>query len=150
LIGGASGGGAVVGGVLALRLKPRRIVLASCLWAIPYGLPTLALGLLLPLPVIVVVAFVQGLALAMHLTLWFTAFQEQVPEAARSRVSAYDAMGSFVLIPLGSAFAGLVASAIGPRPTLIAAGVLALAANLLIFSRSSIYEIERRDVPQAA
>ncbi|MGH3024897.1 MAG: MFS transporter [Gaiellaceae bacterium] len=150
LIGGASGGGAVVGGLLALRLKPRRIVLASCLWSIPYGAPTLALGLLLPLPVIVVVAFVQGLALAMHLTLWFTAFQQQVPENARSRVSAYDAMGSFVLIPLGSAFAGLVASAIGPRPTLIAAGTFAIATNLLVFSRRSIYEIERRDLPQTA
>ena len=150
LIGGASGGGAVVGGLLALRLKPRRIVLASCLWSIPYGAPTLALGLLLPLPVIVATAFVQGLAIAMHLTLWYTAFQQQVPEGARSRVSAYDAMGSFVLIPLGSAFAGLVASAIGPRPTLIAAGALAIAANLLLFSRRSIYEIERREVPIAA
>ncbi|MGN6797020.1 MAG: MFS transporter, partial [Gaiellaceae bacterium] len=101
-------------------------------------------------PVIVVVAFVQGLALAMHLTLWFTAFQQQVPEDARSRVSAYDAMGSFVFIPLGSAFAGFIASAIGPRTTLIAAGSLAIAANFLIFSRRSIYAIERRDVPQTA
>src|SRR5436305_1470582 len=92
-IGGATGVGAIVGGVLALRLKPRRIVFASCLWALPYGAPTLALGLLLPLPLIVAVAFISGLGLALHLTLWFTAFQQQVPENARSRVSSYDALG---------------------------------------------------------
>jgi len=150
LIGGASGAGAVIGGVLALRYKPRRIVLASCLWSIPYGLPTLALGLLLPLPVIVAVAFLQGLALAQHLTLWFTAFQQQVPENARSRVSSYDALGSFVLIPLGMVAAGLVAAEIGPQPTLIGAGVLAITANLLLFVMPAIYEIDRTDVPQTA
>lgn len=145
LIGGASGAGAVVGGVVALHHKPRRIVLASCLWSLPFGLPTLALGLLVPLPLLIVVSFIQGLTLALHLTLWFTAFQQQVPEAARSRVSSYDAMGSFVFIPVGMVAAGLVASVIGPRPTLIAAGALAVMANVLIFSRRSIYEIERTD-----
>jgi len=148
-IGGASGVGAVLGGVAALRLRPRRIVLASCLWAVPYGVPTLVLGLLLPLPVVVAAAFVQGFGIALHLTLWFTAFQQQVPESARSRVSSYDSLGSFVLIPLGSAAAGSVAAAIGARPTLIAAGALALASNLLIFAMRPIYRIEA-DVPQAA
>jgi MFS family permease len=146
LIGGASGAGAVVGGAFALRHKPRRIVLASCLWSVPFGLPMLALGLLLPLPVIVVISFVQGLTLALHLTLWFTAFQQQVPEAARSRVSSFDAMGSFVLIPVGMIAAGLVASVIGPQATLIGAGALTMAANVLVFTRRSIYEIERTDV----
>lgn len=148
-IGGASGVGAVLGGAAALRLRPRRIVVASCLWALPYGLPTLALGFLLPLPVIVAAACVSGFGLALHLTLWFTAFQEQVPEAARSRVSSYDALGSFVLIPLGSAVAGPVAAAVGARPTLLAAGALAIAANLLVFVMRPIYRIEA-GAPQTA
>ena len=108
-IGGAEGVGAVLGGLAALRIKPRRIVLASCLWSILYGVPTLVLGLLLPLPFVVAAAFVQGFGLALHLTLWFTAFQQQVPEEALSRVSSYDAIGSFTLIPLGTAAAGIVA-----------------------------------------
>ena len=141
-IGGAEGVGAIVGGLLALRLKPRRIVLASCLWSIVYGLPTLALGLLLPLPLIVVVAFASGLGLALHLTLWFTAFQQQVPEEALSRVSSYDAIGSFTLIPLGMAAAGLVAGAIGARPTLLGAGALAISLNVAVLFVRSIYRVE--------
>ena len=148
-IGGASGVGAVIGGLVALRARPRRIVLASCLWAVPYGIPTLALGLLLPLPVVVAAAFVQGFGLALHLTLWFTAFQQQVPDSARSRVSSYDSLGSFILIPLGSAAAGPVAAGIGARPTLIAAGALALMSNVLIFAMRPIYRI-RAGVPEAA
>lgn len=148
-IGGAAGVGAVIGGLLALRVKPRRIILASCLWALPYGLPTLALGLLLPLPVVIAATFVQGFGLALHLTLWFTAFQQQVPEAARSRVSSYDALGSFVLIPLGSAVAGPVAAAVGARPTLIAAGALAITANMLVFVMRPIYRIEAIDAQAA-
>jgi MFS family permease len=143
-IGGAQGVGAIVGGLLALRLKPRRIVLASVLWSIVYGLPTLLLGLLLPLPFIILGAFISGLGLALHLTLWFTAFQQQVPEEALSRVSSYDAIGSFTLVPLGTAAAGLVAGAIGARTTLIGAGAIAISMNFAILFIRSIYRIEAK------
>ena len=46
-------------------------------------------------------------------------FQRNVPEAALSRVSSYDALGSFVLMPLGSIVAGPVASVIGITQTLL-------------------------------
>jgi MFS family permease len=141
-IGGASGVGAVIGGLVALRIKPRRIVLASVLWSILYGLPTLVLGLLLPLPLVIAAAFLQGFGLALHLTLWFTAFQQQVPEEALSRVSSYDAIGSFTLVPLGAAAAGLVAGAIGARTTLVAAGALAMGLNIAILFIRSIYRVE--------
>ncbi|HEV2590944.1 MAG TPA: MFS transporter [Gaiellaceae bacterium] len=143
-IGGAEGVGAVLGGLAALRYKPRRIVLASCLWSILYGVPTLALGLLLPLPFVVAAAFVQGFGLALHLTLWFTAFQQQVPEEALSRVSSYDAIGSFTLIPLGTAAAGIVAGVIGARTTLVAAGAITIALNVSILFIRSIYRVEAR------
>ena len=64
------------------------------------------LAFLVPLPVLLAAQVVAGTGLAIHLALWFTVFQQQVPEAARSRVSSYDALGSFVLIPLGTAVAG--------------------------------------------
>jgi MFS family permease len=143
-IGGAEAVGAVFGGLAALRFKPRRIVLASTLWSIPYGLPTLVLGLLLPLPFVVAAALVQGFGLALHLALWFTAFQQQVPEEALSRVSSYDAIGSFTLIPLGTAAAGIVAGIIGARTTLVAAGVLAISMNFSILFIRSIYCVEAK------
>jgi MFS family permease len=65
----AAGAGSIVGGLAALRLRPRRPLLASCVAAIPYGTQTLALGLGLPLPALVVVAAFAGASLAVHLAL---------------------------------------------------------------------------------
>ena len=54
----------------------------------------------------------------MHLALWFTVFQREIPEQTQSRVSSYDALGSFVLMPIGMALVGPVSAAIGITETL--------------------------------
>src|SRR5207245_2547308 len=56
LIVSAFGAGAIVGGLLALRIRPQRPLLASCLATIPYGLQTLAIGLRLPLQALIAVS----------------------------------------------------------------------------------------------
>ena len=135
---GASGLGAIVGGVVALRHRTRRPLLASCVAAIPYGTQTLALGLGFGFwPMLAVSAF-AGASLAVHLALWFTVFQQQVPEQERSRVSSYDALGSFVLIPLGAALAGPVAGLVGVHATLIGSGVVSLVCILIVIAQPSV------------
>ena len=134
----ASGFGAVLGGLIALRFSPRRPLLASCVATVPYGFQTLALGLGLPLWALVANSAFAGLCLALHLTLWFTVFQQQVPEAARSRVSSYDALGSFVLVPLGAALAGPVASVVGVHATLVGAGAVTLACIAVVIAQPSV------------
>ena len=138
----AGGLGSIVGGVVALRFRPKRPLLASCVAAVPYGFQTLALGLGLPLWALVANSALAGGALAVHLALWFTVFQQQVPEAARSRVSSYDALGSFVLIPLGSALAGPVSVLIGVSATLIASGLISLACIAVVIAQPSVWAIE--------
>jgi hypothetical protein len=146
----ASGLGAVLGGIFALRFRPRRPLLASCVAAIPYGFQTLAIGLRLPLWALLVNSAFAGLCLALHITLWFTVFQREVPEAARSRVSSYDALGSIVLIPVGAALAGPVATQIGTSTTLIAAGTISLACSAIVIAQPSVWAIGNRTVPAAA
>jgi MFS family permease len=141
------GAGAVVGGVLALRWRPKRPLLASCVAAIPYGSQTLAMGLHLPWQALAAVAFVTGIGLSIHLALWFTVFQQQVPAAHLSRVSSYDALGSFVLIPVGSALAGPVASLIGIYPTLVGSGLISLACIAVVIAQPSVWAI-RNDEPE--
>jgi len=136
------GVGAIVGGVLALRVRPRRPLLASVLYAVPYGFQALAFGLGLPLPVLVAVGALAGGTLSLHLALWFTVFQREVPEAARSRVSSYDALGSFVLVPLGAALAGPVAALIGVHATLIAAGTISLVCITIVAVQPSVWAIQ--------
>jgi hypothetical protein len=82
------------------------------------SLQTLALALGAPTWVIAAAAFTGGLGIAVHLTLWFTVFQQQVPERAQSRVASYDTLGSFVLMPLGMALVGPLADVIGLTETL--------------------------------
>ena len=137
------GAGLVVGGLVVLRWQPWRPLLVSCLAAGPFGLGLWMIAFLVPLPVLLAAQFVAGFGLAIHLALWFTVFQQQVPEAARSRVSSYDALGSFVLIPLGTAVAGPVAAAIGVKETLILAGAITVATNLLVLAQPVVWSIRR-------
>jgi MFS family permease len=135
------GAGAIVGGLLAMRWRPKRPLLASCVAAIPYGSQTLAMGLHLPWEALAVVAFVTGIGLSIHLALWFTTFQRLVPAEHLSRVSSYDALGSFVLIPVGSALAGPVASWVGIYPTLVGSGLISLACIFIVIAQPSVRAI---------
>ena len=114
----ASGVGSVVGGLVALRIKPSRPLLVSVLAPAPFVLQLAALALVAPLWLLTMLSFAVGLGLALHLALWFTVFQREVPAHAQSRVSSYDALGSFVLIPLGLAIVGPTADWIGIAATL--------------------------------
>jgi MFS family permease len=138
---GLFGAGMVVGGLIVLRWQPARPLLASCLCALPFGLGVWMIAFLVPLPVLLAAQFLAGVGLSIHLALWFTVFQQQVPEAARSRVSSYDALGSFVLIPLGTAAAGPIAGAIGVKEALIASGVITVVMNLLVIAQPVVWTI---------
>jgi MFS family permease len=104
-------------------------------------LQPLALGLGLPLAALIVIAVLARVGIAVHLALWFTVFQRQVPPEAMSRVSSYDAFGSFVLGPLGAALAGPVAALAGVRATLIGASVVIAVTETIVFSQPSVHAI---------
>jgi MFS family permease len=133
--------GALVGGLVALRIRPRKPLAASCMAAWLFALPTLGFGLSLPLPALVAFSAFSGAGIAVHLALWFTVFQQNVPAESMSRVSSYDAFGSFVLNPLGAAVAGPVAKLIGTRETLlVAAGVIVLT-EAIVYAQPSVHAI---------
>jgi MFS family permease len=137
----AFGVGAVGGGLLALRLRPQRPLLLSCGAAAPIVFQPLAIGLELPVPVLAVLAFASGIGMAVHLAFWFTVFQREVPEHARSRVSAYDALGSFVLMPLGSALAGPAAAVLGVATTLYAVAGVMFVCMVIVLVQPSVRAI---------
>jgi MFS family permease len=121
----AAGVGSIVGGVTALRYRPTRTLAASIGWSLAVLPEFVALAVGAPTAVIAAGAFVGGLGIAIHMALWFTTFQREVPDHAQSRVSSYDAFGSFVLNPIGAAVAGPLAVAVGVSGALwIAAGTM--------------------------
>ncbi len=137
----AFGVGSVLGGLVALRFRPRRPLLASCMAAWVIVLQPLGIAFGLPLPVLAAISATAGVGIAIHLALWFTVFQQQVPPESLSRVSSYDAFGSFVLGPLGLALAGPVAAHFGVRETLVGASVVMAVTELIVFAQPSVWAV---------
>ena len=137
------GVGAVLGSLIAIRIRPRRPLVACVIAAVPLSLQTLTLALATPAWVVTVAAFLAGIGLSIHLTLWFTVFQREVPERVQSRVASYDTLGSFVLIPVGVAIVGPVADAIGVTTTLWAALLVMWASWAAILALPSVWAIRQ-------
>jgi predicted MFS family arabinose efflux permease len=139
--------GALLGGLLAIRMRPHKPLAASCMAAWVFLLQPLGMGLGLPLWALIVFSAIAGSGLAVHIALWFTVFQQNVPPEAMSRVSSYDSFGSFVLLPLGAALAGPVAAVIGVRETLLGAAAVIAITQAIVFAQPSIHAIR---APEAA
>ena len=145
--------GLVLGGVLMLRLRPRRLLLVATLGFLLTSPLLFGLGVPVPLPAVVVLAFVAGVGSETFGVLWDTSMQQEIPQDRLSRVYSYDALGSYALIPLGLAVAGPVAEAIGTRATLFAAGAISLSATLSVLLVPEVRTLRRRvsiDVSEAA
>jgi MFS family permease len=139
--------GTIAGGLIALRWRPSRILFISCAASAPLPFVYILVALHESLAPIYAVEFLGGIGLAVHLALWFTTFQQEVPEHARSRVSSYDALGSFVLVPLGMVVAGPVASLVGVRATLIGAAVTMMTCKAIVLAQPTVWAI-RREAPE--
>jgi hypothetical protein len=73
---------------------------------------SLALVLAVPLsvPHLAAAAFLMGGCLEVFSVNWVTTMQQEIPPAILSRVSTYDALGSYALAPLGTLIAGPLAT----------------------------------------
>jgi MFS family permease len=114
----AYGGGAILGGLLALGRRPRRPLLVGTLANLGYPLPPLALALRLPVVAVAAAALLAGLGSALGTALWATVTQQRVPARSLSRVGAFTMVGAFAFGPIAFAAAGPVAAAVGARAVL--------------------------------
>jgi MFS family permease len=96
-------------------------------------------------PVIASAAFVGAMAMNFGAAFWFTALQEHVPAHARSRVSSYDWLGSWLFLPLGYVLIGPVAETIGYRETLLIAVGWTVFSSLAILLIPSVRNLRRKD-----
>jgi predicted MFS family arabinose efflux permease len=130
----SQGAGFIAGGVLSLRWRPQRPLLVSVLFLLPTAAEIACYAAVRETAVIAAVGFVAGLGLEVFGVNWITALQQHVPRQVLSRVSSYDALGSFVFIPLGLVIAGPLAAQLGVTETLwlfLAIGVASIGGALL-------------------
>jgi Transmembrane secretion effector len=116
--------GAVLGGLVALRIRVRRPLVWCELVVTPAGLLLAGLAVPLPLLALAAISALVGAGFAIGNTLYLTAFQRNLPEHALSRISSYDWFGSLALNPIGYALIGPIAAALGAQQTLYVAAVL--------------------------
>jgi hypothetical protein len=137
--------GAIGGGLIAIRYRPRRprvtmfsvlIVSTSQLLLLVPPAPTVVLAL---------AAVAAMIAVSIAITVWTTTLQEQVPESVLSRVSGYDWLGSLVAMPVGYGLAGPMADLVGVDATLIAAACIMGGACLAALATPSIRGVRRRE-----
>jgi MFS family permease len=129
--------GMMLGAVIAMRVRVRRLLLLGVICTAFLALPVLTLGVAPQLVPLIVATFVAGLTIEQFGIAWETTMQEHVPADKLARVYSYDMVGSFVAIPVGQAASGPIAEAVGVKPTLIgAAGLIAVAVLGALGSRN--------------
>jgi MFS family permease len=112
------GGGAILGGLVALGRRPRRPLLVSTLATFGFALPPMALALHLPLAVVATGALLAGLGSASGSAISATVTQQRVPSEALARVGAFSMVGAFAFGPIAFTAAGPVAAVLGARAVL--------------------------------
>lgn len=146
----AEAAGMIVAGVVALRYRPERPLLVATLAVLTMA-PLLALlGLAAPLALIIPSAFVAGVGLELYGVFWDTTLQEHIPDEKLSRVSSYDVLGSFALIPVGVAIMGPISHAIGVADTLMGAALVVVVATAAVISVADVRNLRRLETPPSA
>ena len=144
------GAGSIAGGLLALRLHPRRPLVAASLLCLPIALVLALLGAVAPVPLLCVAGFIASAGLTSGDIIWFTTFQLEVPDHLMSRLSSFDWFGSVALNPLGFALVGPLSTVLGVSRTLYLAAGLNAFVSLAVASTPAIRGLERRPSTEAA
>lgn len=146
----AAGAGGILGGLLALRLAPRRpLVFMTCAVSV-FFVQFALLAVVAPTAIIAVAAFAGEVGMILGMTVWESSMQRHVEARLLSRVSAYDWLGSLVFEPIGLAIWGPVAAATSTGTALWIAfglGVTSLFAPLLV---RAVRELPAEPAPSGA
>ncbi|MFF4568556.1 MFS transporter [Streptomyces sp. NPDC001410] len=145
LVNSALGAGTVIGGLLALRLRPRRMLRAGALALFAFfGFPA-TVGAGLGVPAMAAGAAVAGAGMSFWGVMWATSVQTQVPSDVLNRIHAYDVAGSLAMMPVGQALAGPAAAALGADHVLLVSAVMSVLVAAALLSVPAIRGLVRAE-----
>jgi len=145
---GALSFGMIIGVWLANKAKPRYPLRSAMMMTLFIPIFLFSIAIPLPLPFVVIAAVGAGMGLDYFYILWITTVQTEVPEESLSRVNSYDALGSFLLGPIGIAVAGPLALVFGLQVTMITSAIIALIAIVLVLLIPDVRKIEAENVSE--
>lgn len=148
-IASADGAGTIVGGLLGMRVRPRRPLVAGACAMFFFSLNPLAPALGWSFPVAAATGMIAGCGFAFWGVMWATSVQSHIPLAVLSRVSAYDVAGSIMVIPLGRALSGPAAELAGADHVLLFSSGVGLVCIAVMLSIPAIRGLGRAPVAPA-
>ncbi len=134
----AEAAGTVVLTVFLLRAHLRRPLFVGMLGVSLVSVPLTVLAVAPRTELLIIAFFIAGAGIEAFGVAWNTSLHQHIPEAVLSRVSSYDALGSFVAMPLGALAFGWLATAFDRRSLLLVSAILYAALSLATLAAPSV------------
>lgn len=135
--------GFVIGAIGTGSIKRlRRRGLLAYLATILFGAIICIFGLTTSIPILAVSAFFEGFFISIFGLVWTNTLQELVPRELLGRVSSIDALGSFVLLPIGYGISGWATDLIGAPLVFLIGGALTMLLALAGLASRSVRTLD--------
>lgn len=144
LIAAMWGVGGLLGGVIALQVRPRRPLLVSEGFILLFSIPVVLLAIPATTLVIALGALFASATVALAEILYETVAAQQIPPEALARVIAYDWFGSLAIEPITLALVGPIAAGLGISTTLWIGAALMTVCQLAVLLVPSVRKLEAR------
>ncbi|GIH97631.1 MFS transporter [Planobispora siamensis] len=135
--------GTVLGGLVAIRLRPRRPLAAGAVALSGYVAVPLTVALDLPLPLLMSGHLLGGVALAFWSVMWSTSVQTHVPPQVVNRVNAYQVAGSVAGMAVGQALAGPLTALVEPRAFMLGSALVTVGVVTALLSIKPVRRLGR-------
>ncbi|MEV0193528.1 MFS transporter [Kitasatospora purpeofusca] len=139
----ANGLGSVLGGLLALRIRPVRPLAAGSIALLGYACNVFILSAGAPIGIVAFGQVLAGLGLAFWLVMWATTLQTQVPTEALNRLHSYDVAGSLIMVSLGRIASGPISEWIGVKQFMMISGFINIAVVAGLLAAPAIRNLRR-------
>ena len=136
--------GSIIGGLLALRYRPKRPLVTGDLSSVISVLPIVAIAFTLPTPYIALGMAVMFSGFSLFNEVWAATQQQLFPKEILARITSLDWMVSLVAMPVGYAAVAPVAQAVGVRTTLVIAAILVTVPLSLVAFLPGVRSVRRR------
>lgn len=143
----AEGVGVLLMTLLLMWFPLRRPLRYGMIGMAAFAIPVTMLGVHPAVVLLAMAAFIAGAGAEVFSTGWNLAMMENIPGEKLSRVSSYDMLGSFVVMPIGTLVYGWLITHADPATVLITSGVVYAGVALVTLAVPSVWRMGR---PQSA
>jgi DHA3 family tetracycline resistance protein-like MFS transporter len=106
------------------------------------GAALLPFAFKLPIPALITSMFFSGMCTSVFALIWTHTLQEMVPAKMLGRVYSIDALGSFVLLPIGFSLSGWGTDRFGAPTVFLIGGVSTILLALLGLTHPAIRKLD--------